>query len=271
MTGYAGLDDWSESENAPENDGIFKVDVASGKRTLLVSYRQLREVVRDDFADIDQYGLFINHTLWNPPSDRIYFYLRANFRSDSPKVDVPLTIRSDGSELTRHQYFGGHPEWDRGSILMGADGDHQIRYDTQTRQIIGTLGAAGTFPDPGGDVAWSPDRKWFINGHKRKDLKQSFFTLFREQDSRVIQTRGFSIGNFLSGTLRIDPAPGWNRNSDQILFGRLRPHDRITTTVPAEDYASVVGYTQLCIHGLASKGPDPSDIPVVDYRSLVFG
>ncbi len=223
VTGYAGLVDWSEAEKAPEDDGIFKVDVASGERTLLVSYRQLREAVRDEIEDINDYGLFINHTLWNRPSDRIYFYLRANFRSELPKVDVPFSIHSDGSGLTRHQYLGGHPEWDRGNVVMGADGDRQVRYDTQAKKIVGTLGAAGTFPDPGGDVAWSPDGKWFVNGHKRKDLKQSFFTLYREQDSRVIQTRGFSIGDFLSGELRIDPAPRWNRDSDQILFGAYDP------------------------------------------------
>jgi hypothetical protein len=223
VTGYAGLSDWSESDNAPNNDGIFKIDVDSGKRTLLVSYRQLRDMVRDDFADIQQYGLFINHTLWNRPSERIYFYLRANFRSSLPKVDVPFTINSDGSGLTRHQYIGGHPEWDRGNILMGADGDRQIRYDTSSKRIVGTLGAAGSFPDPGGDVAWSPNGEWFINGHKRKDLKQTFFTLFREPDQRVIQTRGFSIGDFLSGELRIDPAPRWNRDSSKILFGAFDP------------------------------------------------
>ena len=96
--------------------------MASGKRTLLVSYRQLREVVRDDFADIDQYGLFINHTLWNPPSDRIYFYLRANFRSDSPKVDVPLTIRSDRlrTDAASILWWSSRVGSFEASILMGA-------------------------------------------------------------------------------------------------------------------------------------------------------
>lgn len=89
VTGYAGLSDWSESDNAPDNDGIFKVDVNSGKRTLLVSYRQLREMVRDDFADIDQYGLFINHTLWNRPSDRIYFYCEPIIAVPCPRSTSP--------------------------------------------------------------------------------------------------------------------------------------------------------------------------------------
>lgn len=219
VTGLAGSVDWSQSENAPQNDGIFKVDVATGKRSLLVSYRQLREAVRSEFPDIDDYGLFINHTLWNRPGDRIYFYLRANFRSKLTKVDVPFTINTDGTGLTRHPYYGGHPEWDTGNVMMGADGNRQIRYDTESQKIVGTLAAPGTFAKPGGDVAFSPDGRWFINGHKNKKLKQTLFTLFNEKQNRVIRTRGFPIGDWLSGELRIDPAPGWNRTNDGILFG----------------------------------------------------
>ncbi len=227
VTGYAGLRDWSEADNAPHNDGIFKVDVTSGKRKLLVSYRQLRDLVRDEFQEIGNYGLFINHTLWNRNGDRIYFYLRANFRSSLPKVDVPFSMDSDGSHLTRHPYIGGHPEWDVDNILIGSDGKRQIRYDTSTGKIVGTLGSPETFADPGGDIARSPDGQWLVNGHKRKDLKQIFFTLLRRRDNLVIQTQGFPIGPWLSGTQRIDPAPCWNRNSDQILFGA---YDETTQT-----------------------------------------
>lgn len=221
VTGYAGLEDWSRADNAPGNDGIFKVDVTSGERALVVSYRQLRELVREDFPHIDDYGLFINHTLWNRNDDRIYFYLRANFKSELPKVDVPMTVKPDGSELTRHRYYGGHPEWGRGNVMIGADGNRQIRYDTVARKIVGIVGKPGTFPNPGGDVAWSPDRQWFANGHKRKGQQRNFFTLLHEPSGRVIRTEGFPIGQWLSGTTRIDPAPRWNRESNQILFAGL--------------------------------------------------
>lgn len=218
VTGLAGSKDWSANENAPENDGIFKVDVNSGKRTLLVSYRQLRDSI-DDVADIGQYGLFINHTLWNRDGNRIYFYVRANFKSKLPKVDIPFTIKSDGSELTRHKHLGGHPEWDNDDILICSDGNKQIRYDVVDRKIVDSIGDSSTFFDPGGDIARTPDRSWFINGHKIKKQQETFFTLFHFATNRVIRTAGFPIGEFTSGALRIDPAPCWNRKSNQILFG----------------------------------------------------
>ncbi len=60
VTGYASAPDWSAAANAPENDGVFAVDVARGVRKLddsLVRYhvdRQaivVREGQRGDFAD----------------------------------------------------------------------------------------------------------------------------------------------------------------------------------------------------------------------------
>ena len=52
------------------------IDPQSGEKRLLVSFRRLAEFVRPSKPDIDEVSLYINHTLWNCPGDRIYFYLR---------------------------------------------------------------------------------------------------------------------------------------------------------------------------------------------------
>ena len=226
VTGYAGLNDWSSAETAPENDGIFKVDVNSGMRNLLVSYRQLQSVICQEMVGAEQYHLFINHTLWNQSDSRIYFYARANFKSRLPKIDAPFTIDADGSNLTRHPYFGGHPEWDNNNIMIGAKDNRQIRYDTSTKKIVGLVGKPGTFPNPGGDIAFDSSGHWFVNGHKRKDLKQTFFTILNRKSNRIIRTEGFPIGDVVSGTLRVDPAPRWNRESNQILIGAYDTQSR---------------------------------------------
>ena len=221
VTGYAGAYDWTVDDPAPEDDGIFRVDIDSGQLTLLVSYRQLQQQLTDDFPDINSYGLFINHTLWNRDDDRIYFFTRANFRSPLRRVNVPFTMNSDGSGLKRQQLITGHPDWDNGHILIGTSEGRQVRYDTDTRQVIGPLTPEPVFPEPGGDIALSPDGTWFVNGHKQKDPGQNFYTFLHRPTGKVIATRGFPIGNWTSGELRIDPAPCWNRTGDEILFGAL--------------------------------------------------
>ncbi len=230
VTGYAGLVDWSRAEKAPDNDGVFKVNVETGQRELVVSYRQLREAIRDQFDEVDDYDLFVNHTLWNRPSDRFYFYVRANFRSPLQKVDVPFTANADGTGLARHKYMGGHPEWDAGNVMALSSDGRQVRYDTTKQEIVGTIGKPDTFSDPGGDVAFSPDGKWFANGDKRRDKTtrrgETVFTFLNQETGRVFRTEPFPVGRFTSGELRIDPAPDWNRTSDQILFGAYDPKSK---------------------------------------------
>ena len=46
VTGYPDALDWSKADNAPDNDGIFIVDIRTGKKQLLVSYRQLAEQLK---------------------------------------------------------------------------------------------------------------------------------------------------------------------------------------------------------------------------------
>jgi len=63
VTGYPEALDWSRDEIAPKNDGIFIVDVKTGKKRLLVSYRQLDKALKQRNPEIKHRGLFINHTL----------------------------------------------------------------------------------------------------------------------------------------------------------------------------------------------------------------
>ena len=225
VTGYAGAYDWTIDEPAPQDDGIFKVDVATGTQTLLVSYRRLQQELADDFPEIESHHLFINHTLWNRSDDRIYFFARANFKSRLTKVNVPFTMHADGSHLLKQELITGHPEWDEGNVIIGEANDRQVRYDTDARRLLGPMTSEPVFPKPGGDVALSPDGDWFVNGHKRTQdgIGESVYTFLHRPSGRVVTTDGFSIGAWTSGELRIDPAPCWNRTGDRILFGALDP------------------------------------------------
>ena len=226
VTGYPEALDWSKDEIAPENDGIFVVDIKTGKKKLLVSYRQLEKEVKKSRPDLDHTCLFINHTLWNRDSDRVYFFARGGWskrmadRGD--KVNTPCSINADGTGLVLHDTFiGGHPEWGaEGNILIGSkkgkDGakDQQVLYNVDTKKIVGQLGNSEIFPKPEGDVSLSPDGKWFANGYGKSS--ENFYSIYRLSDGAYVRSAGISKGSF-SGDIRIDPAPRWNRTNDVIL------------------------------------------------------
>jgi hypothetical protein len=216
VTGYPAALDWSKEETAPENDGMFIVDIKSGEKRLLVSYHELEEKLKEHGLDVEHTGLFINHTLWNRNGDRIYFFVRAGWNDQGgERITTPCSINADGSGLTLHDlHIGGHPEWAEGSLMIGRQGENQILYDVDKQQVVGQLGTPEMFPDPEGDISLSPDGNWFVNGYKKGT--ENFYAVYRLNDGAFARSEGLDKGAF-SGDIRIDPAPRWNRTNDAIL------------------------------------------------------
>jgi hypothetical protein len=227
VTGYAGAFDWTGETKHPADDGVFVVDVNTGQRKLLVSFAQLAEQLRAVEPAIDQQALFINHTLWSRDDSRIYFYVRGGWDRPGPRVNVPVVMNSDGSNLRPLKHFiGGHPEWLDGRRLIGTYNDEQVIYDSESMQIVGKLGDGKLFPKPGDDIALSPSGEWFVNGYRIGN--ENYFAFLNVKDGRSVTSGSFDVTGWTSGDLRIDPAPSWNRESNQILVSALAADEQKT-------------------------------------------
>lgn len=218
VTGYPSTWDWNPDAKHPDNDGIFRIDVASGAKELIVSFRQLRDALRPTHPRVDDVALFINHTLWNRDGDRIYFYARGGWSLPAKeRINVPFTVRPDGSQLMMQKVFiGGHPEWAEGPRMIGAADDRQVVYDTDRQEIVATLGTPDIFPSPGGDIALSPDGTWLVNGYRSG--KGNRYVLYRLADGAFVRTDVLDQHGYTGGDLRSDPAPCWNRDGTELLF-----------------------------------------------------
>ncbi|MEZ6146604.1 MAG: hypothetical protein R3B91_14540 [Planctomycetaceae bacterium] len=217
VTGYPGAFDWTDGEVAPGDDGVFKVDVSTGEKQLLVSFRQVYDILKPTSPHIDTQPLFINHTLWNRDDDRIYFYVRGEFGNRERRINTPFVVVPDGSGLTPQPVFiGGHPEWAQGHRMIGSHDGRQVFYDTDQQQIVGTIANREVIPDPEADVALSPDGKCLANGYEVGT--ENFYVLYRLSDGAFTRSRGFDHTGWTDGDLRIDGAPCWNRTSDKIVF-----------------------------------------------------
>ena len=220
VTGYPGAWDWTEGVLAPADDGVFLVDIMNGQQRLLVSFEQLRDFLAPKHPRILDKPLFINHTLWNRDGDRLFFFVRGNFGNRETRINSPMTIRPDGSGLTEQRVFiGGHPEWEFGSRMIGSVEDDLVLYDTDSQQVVETLGSPEIFPDAEGDTALSPDGGWIVNGST--DASSYSYTVMRRADRAWVRTPPLDRGEYVKGDLRLDPAPCWNRSSNQVLFPGL--------------------------------------------------
>lgn len=217
VTGYPGAADPTAGVTAPADDGIFRIDIESGRRRLLVSFRELRDLLHDRYDAIDDVAFYINHTLINRTGQYVYFFARARDGRTSMAVNVPCSMRSDGSELTAHPYIGGHPEWDLGSIVIGAKEGRQVRYDVSRREIVGQIGTPELIPAPGDDITLSADANWFACGYTTPDRRRNKYVVLRRSDGAFGRSPAVSRGPFVRGSLRIDPAPRWNRDQTALL------------------------------------------------------
>ena len=127
-----------------DNDGLFKVNIETGKKELLVSYKTLAEFLK--VKNSDSYPIYVHHTLWNRDSDRLFFVVRGSDTVDGigkyPSAD--LVINVDGSDL-RKVPNGGHPEWYEGTVMSLADreNEHFILFDVDSQKIVGRIGDNG--------------------------------------------------------------------------------------------------------------------------------
>jgi hypothetical protein len=215
VTGYAGAADPTRSELAPEDDGIFRIDVASGEATQIVSLRQLRELLRAGVDSINEMAFYINHTLINRDGTYLYFFARARLGDRAMALDVPFSVRTDGTDLVAHEYIGGHPEWDMGTVVIGAKDGRQVRYDVAQRRILGQIATQQVIPKPSGDVCLSRDAQWLACGYSTGN--SNYYVVVRRADNAHVRSPPFSRGVYTKGELRIDSAPRWNRSQTSLL------------------------------------------------------
>ncbi len=223
VTGYKDSYDWTEGVAAPKDDGIAIIDIKNGEKKVLISFEQMAKGLEMKGFDAKGRNLFINHTLWSRDGQWIYFFIRAGWKSDKDGregLNLACSIKVDGNLFVPgHQHIGGHPEWARGTEIIGSYNNQQVVYDILLKKVIGTLGNNDIFPKPEGDISLSPDGNWLVNGYNNK-FGSNFYTIFNLESGEWVKTPSFDTG-FYKKDLRIDPAPRWNHENNQILVSGL--------------------------------------------------
>ncbi|MBS10819.1 MAG: hypothetical protein CME19_04360 [Gemmatimonadetes bacterium] len=221
VTGYVDTWDWTVGVDHPEDDGIFKVDIATGEWEVIVSFAQLAEAIAPTHDGEPVPALFINHTLCNRANDRIYFYARAGWGGNpGKKVNQPFTVRPDGSELTLQTGFvGGHPEWEAGETnrIIGERDGKLVLWDTDLQDLVGQIGTPDIIKGPRGDTALSLDGQWTVTGYGI-EKHYNEWAVYRRTDGAWARTDRYDQRPYVKGDLRSDPAPLWHPDGSQILF-----------------------------------------------------
>mmetsp|Transcript_29183 Transcript_29183/g.59185 ORF Transcript_29183/g.59185 Transcript_29183/m.59185 type:complete len:588 (-) Transcript_29183:507-2270(-) len=231
VTGYQNTYDWTEGEVAPTNDGMWRVDVETGEKELLVSFADIAKTMKDEddvSGIIADSHLYINHALSSRECSTVYFFGRGNYsgseiyiKKPEMAIDKPFVMKSDGSGLKRVRHIGGHPEWSESeSIVLGrirnpGTENQIVKYNIISDTVDGSIGDGIAFRKTGGDLSLSPNGQMFANGWESE--KYLIYHLVRLTDAEEIVSPPIYRGSYTKGNLRIDAAPRWNRIGNKLL------------------------------------------------------
>jgi len=215
----------TNTDRAAGDDGLYRVDLTTGRQTLLVSLADVWEVLadRDDIADTVLYAF---HCKYNPQGTRIMIVVRAVW-PDGNYVASLVGCRADGSDLRTivpHRLWrrgGHHPIWHPNGrqVLQNLTPADEMRFclvDADTGELEVLLDD----PPGSGHPSISDDGRWLLT-----DVTGEAGGV-RSATVRLVDLTSGGVRDLCTATspavggspLRRDAHPVWDRNCRQVLF-----------------------------------------------------
>jgi hypothetical protein len=239
--GYAGVEDPFKDHAAPKDDGIFLIDLNTGKAKLILSLYDIRELTRPTLPR-DDAKLLINHITFNTDGSRFVFLVR-NFPVDAPRWrTATVTVNADGTDPYVLAGYGlaSHYYWRDPSHLMiyaGGEMGNQLYVWKDKTQEYEVFDAEYFTAD--GHCSYSPDLKWLLYDSYPDEKSCRNLYLYN-----IEQRKGVTLGSYYShpqitGDFRCDLHPRWNKQGDRISFDSIHEGQRHIYYIDLKDCLSL--------------------------------
>lgn len=224
--GYAGGSDPFAAEPHPDNDGIHRIDLASGRTDLFVSLAQLAHL--DVNASTRGAFQWINHIQVAPGGRRLAFFHIAQTPGGWRARLFVCEMDGTGLQCLLDADMVSHYDWlDDDRILIWArDGQRGhfwlVDRTSPERSVVGNRVLVED-----GHVTFSPNRRWVLNDTypDRHDMRT--LMLYRWSDARRIDlARLHSPKARWWGEIRCDLHPRWSRDGKQVCVDSVHSGQR---------------------------------------------
>ena len=256
--GYVGIEDPNSAVDAPENDGIYLMDIESGNHKLIVSIRSIVDFRHErsmdtpperhnhtQFKTVEGYSgpslrpcsHWFNHLQFNTDRARFVFMHRW-WSPDGSRNDRILTASAAGSDV--HLVVGdkvvSHFDWrDERHLLVWARkygvGDYFFLFKDRSDDYE-IVGKDILVQDV--HCSYSPDRRWILCDSDPSGRRQF---LFRVADGARFHVGWFPAAPALKAEIRCDLHPRWNRDGTKVCFDSV--HEGVRQMYVA-DVSSIV-------------------------------
>ena len=249
--GYAGPPDPYKDELAPENTGIYRVDLETGKGKLIIS---LADMVKISYpgGKVSDKKHYFNHLLFSPDGSRFIFLNRwriSEYRASNPTTPFDtrmLTATPDGGDIrvVDDSGYTSHFIWrDPSHILAWTKlSSHGFKFylfkddGSRETQVVGK-----DVMTRNGHCSYLPENEWILNDIYPDENRLQHIYLYH-----VATGRKMPIANvYLSpkykfdSELRVDTHPRFSPDGRFVVIDS--PHDGYGRQLYLLDISKIVG------------------------------
>lgn len=229
--GYAGIPDPNRNELAPKDAGIYLCNLNTGKKKLIITYRQMVDMpqLADDDANSDRQNQknWFNHLLFNPDGSRFIFLHRWKaknkkdvggfatlmYTSDLEGKDINLV---DPSNYTSHFIWKNKNQiaaWTRQpshgpGFYVFTDGEPDKTYVLNQHQM----------PVNGHNTYLPNNENWILNDTYPDKNRMQHVYLFKVKTDKKIPLGDFYLPIEYKGEWRCDTHPRSSNNGKLVCI-----------------------------------------------------
>jgi hypothetical protein len=225
VVGYPGILDPNPESVAPDNDGVFLMDLETGAVKLVVSHAEIYARLLKDNPALDGTHIWFNHTLFNRDTSRFFFLARANIQGVGRKTAMFVANR-DGGDLWQAIPFDGetsHFDWRNTKEIIATyklnnpKKDHVLITDRVGNPRI----LAPDFLNRDGHCTFGPEGAWLASDPRAANGDDRRLMLYNLETDERITIGAFPLGPYAHGDLRCDLHPRWKNTGDAICFDAI--------------------------------------------------
>ena len=250
--GYAGLPDPNKDSAAPKDSGIFRINLDTGGRELIISLAEIAKFGQIPGNPKDAKHYF-NHLLYNTDGSRFIFLHRwraTGLRSFGTRM---LTAKSDGTDIHIVDPYGktSHFIWrDPEHILAWAwhpsHGDAFYLYQDGTDTVemghhVGypTMVVGKSIMTRNGHCTYLPGNQWILNDtYPDKERKQNVY-LYNVATGKTVPLGYFYLPPEYNGEWRCDTHPRFSPDGQKVVIDS--PHAGNGRQMYLIDISTIVG------------------------------
>ncbi len=218
--GYSEVPDPYYDIKAPEDDGVFLMDMETGEYKLIINYADIiKQFPREPYTDCK---LVVNHITFNPSGTRFLFLLR-NFREGNAMWNTQLlTSDLEGNMCSLSDYISNsHYNWKNDNQILivtshtGNTRDNLCLRDDFTGDTI-----MYDLPELHEDIhcLYSPNQRYIIgDGYPIKEDYRKLWLYDTKENKAMLLVSVYSYKAAL-GDVRCDLHARWNHKGNKITF-----------------------------------------------------